>query len=136
MQTQAEQDLQKQKTFAIPNEVASATGATEAPREKTITEQLEEKHRGNMDKFKWIAMINVDKFMYLDGTLRNEQDFEKGNWHYIPRTINPEYRHEHEGKKVCLEIYCINDKGSQRRLKKIINRYCPGRKVNWEQYSA
>lgn len=121
----------------VVDSTINTTNKIEAERpteqKKSITELLTEV-RPDLEKYSYVTLVNMDIFKFFDTTMRNEQDFEKGNWHYIPRSVNEEYRQEHDNKSICVEIYCINDKTILRRLTKLIKRYSSGKKVEWEKH--
>lgn len=72
----------------------------------------------------------------MEFAIKFERDYIDGKWHYIPRSVNPEYRHEHDGKEICFELFCIDDKISMKRLTKIAKRFAPGKKVEWMDFDA
>ncbi len=101
--------------------------------EKSITEIQEQK---DLSAFKFVAWLNTNMYKFLEFAIKYEVDYLTGKWHYIPRLINPEYRHEHDNKAICVELFCIDDKMALKRLNKIAKRFSPGKQIEWMDYDA
>jgi hypothetical protein len=95
---------------------------------KTMTEQQEDH---DISRYSWVAWLNVDLTLFFMSALAQEKDFMDRNWHCIPRDIKEEHQHEHENKKVLLELFCIDDKIVRKRLEKIIRRFQLNKPVEW-----
>jgi hypothetical protein len=97
---------------------------------KSITEIQEQK---DLSAFKFTYWLNVhtSKLPAFMAYYNRDQNYKDGKWHYIPRIINIEYRAEHENKKICIELFCIDDKKMLNELTRIIRLYYPKKKIEW-----
>lgn len=120
-------ELIRDRDFSIQQNISQAI-EDQKQEAKSITETHQEK---DLSKFKYVCWHNSNNLKFISMDIMSEHDYKKGNWHCIPFTVNNQYKHEHDNKDFCLEIYCASDSTCLKRLTKIIKRHSAGKKVEW-----
>lgn len=86
-----------------------------------------------------ISRFSVKTTIFLNFTtafllsIKHEKDLIEGNWHYIPYDVPEDQR---QGFKFAIELFCVENKTTKKRLEKLIKRHAPGKLVEWELVSS